>query len=246
MRPELETILRVQTLDLRIAEFEKEIAALPRHIAEIEKALEVHNRRLEADRAALAANQRDRKRIEDDNKVQEQKISKLRDQMMQAKTNEQYRAFQHEIDYCQNEIRKGEDRILDLMSEAEALEGNVKRAETSLRKEREDVEREKSRARDRSAEDERFLREAKTERAELFGRLSDRVKKAYDRIRKKWKGVAVADATDGRCSACNISLRPQYYQDLKTSDQLMLCESCGRILYYKPPVNLEHEMHAPR
>jgi uncharacterized protein len=246
MRPELETILRVQTLDLRIAEFEKEIAALPRHIAEIEKALEVHNRRLEADRAALAANQRDRKRIEDDNKVQEQKISKLRDQMMQAKTNEQYRAFQHEIDYCQNEIRKGEDRILDLMSEAEALEGNVKRAETSLRKEREDVEREKSRARDRSAEDERFLREAKTERAELFGGLSDRVKKAYDRIRKKWKGVAVADATDGRCSACNISLRPQYYQDLKTSDQLMLCESCGRILYYKPPVNLEHEMHAPR
>ena len=112
MRPELEAVLRVQSLDLRIAELEKEIAALPRHIAQIEKILEVHNRRLEADRAALAANHRDRKRIEDDNKVQEQKISKLRDQMMQAKTNEQYRAFQHEIEYCQNEIRKGEDRIL--------------------------------------------------------------------------------------------------------------------------------------
>ena len=247
MRPELEAVLRVQSLDLRIAELEKEIAALPRHIAAIEKALEVHNRRLEADRAALAANQRDRKRIEDDNKVQEQKISKLRDQMMQAKTNEQYRAFQHEIEYCQNEIRRGEDRILEFMSEAEALETNVKRAETSLRKEREDVEREKARARDRSAEDYKFLAEARAERKERFGTLSDRTAKAYDRIRKKWKGgVAVADATDGRCSACNISLRPQFYQDVKTSDQLMLCESCGRILYYKPPVNLEHEMHAPR
>jgi uncharacterized protein len=246
MQAELDKVLRVQTLDQRIAELEKEIASLPKHIAHIEKALEVHNRRLEADRAALAANQRDRKRIEDDNKVQEQKISKLRDQMMQAKTNEQYRAFQHEIEYCQNEIRKGEDKILDLMSEAEALEGNVKRAEASLKKEREDVEREKNRARDRSAEDQRFLREAKAERTELFATLSDRVTRAYERIRKKWKGVAVADATDGRCSACNISLRPQYYQDLKTSDQLMFCESCGRILYYKPPVNLEHEMHAPR
>ncbi|HET8547167.1 MAG TPA: C4-type zinc ribbon domain-containing protein [Bryobacteraceae bacterium] len=246
MRHELEAVLRVQSLDLRIAELEKEIAALPRHIAEIEKALEVHNRRLEADRAALAANQRDRKRLEDDNKVQEQKVAKLRDQMMQAKTNEQYRAFQHEIEYCQNEIRKGEDRILDLMSEAEPLEANVRRAELSLTKEREDVEREKARVRDRSAEDKRFLAEARAERGNLFTTLSDRTAKAYDRISRKWKGLAVADATDGRCGACNISLRPQYYQDLKTSDRLMFCESCGRILYYKPAVDLEHEMHAPR
>jgi predicted nucleic acid-binding Zn-ribbon protein len=246
MQPELEAVLRVQSLDLRVAELEKEIAALPRHIAEIEKALDVHTRRLEADRAALAANQRDRKRFEDDIKVQEQKVSKLRDQMMQAKTNEQYRAFQHEIEYCENEIRKAEDRILDLMGEAEPLEANVKRAEAALKQEREEVEREKERARKRTAEDERFLAEARGERNGLFSGLTDRTAKAYDRIRKKWKGVAVADATDGRCSACNIALRPQYYQDLKTSDQLMLCESCGRILYYKPPVNLEHEMHAPR
>ena len=246
MQQELEAVLRVQSLDLRIAELEKEIAALPRHIAEIEKALDVHTRRLEADRAALTANQRDRKRFEDDVKVHEQKISKLRDQMMQAKTNEQYRAFQHEIEYCEKEIRKAEDRILDLMGEGESLESNVKRAEVSLKQEREEVEREKDRARRRTAEDERFLSEAKAERAQLFAGLSDRTARAYERIRKKWRGVAVADATEGRCSACNISLRPQYYQDLKTSDQLMLCESCGRILYYKPPVNLEHEMHAPR
>jgi predicted nucleic acid-binding Zn-ribbon protein len=246
MGPELDAVLRVQSLDLRIAELEKEISALPKHIAEIEKALEVHNRRLEADRAALAANQRDRRRFEDDIKVQEQKMSKLRDQMMQAKTNEQYRAFQHEIEFCQNEIRKAEDRILEFMGEAESLEANVKRAEASLKVEREEVEREKDRARRRTAEDEKFLAEARAERTSLFATLTDRTARAYDRIRKKWKGVAVADATEGRCSACNIALRPQYYQDLKTSDQLMLCESCGRILYYKPPVSLEHELHAPR
>jgi len=46
----------------------------------------------------------------------EQKISKLKGQMVEAKTNEQYRAFQSEIDFCQAEIRKLEDRILDLMA----------------------------------------------------------------------------------------------------------------------------------
>ena len=46
--------------------------------------------------------------------------------MLQAKTNEQYRAFQNEIGYCETEIRKSEDRILDLMGEAEPLEKNAK------------------------------------------------------------------------------------------------------------------------
>jgi predicted nucleic acid-binding Zn-ribbon protein len=246
MSPELEAVLRVQSLDLRIAELEKEIAALPRHIAEIEKALDVHNRRLEADRATLAANQRDRKKLEDEIKVQEQKISKLRDQMMQAKTNEVYRAFQHEIAYCETEIRKFEDKILEFMGEAESLEANVKSAEVRLKEERATVEAEKNRARDRSAEDQKFLAEARAERESLLPLLSARTKSVYDRLRVRGRGVAVADATEGRCTACNITLRPQYFQDLKISDKLMTCESCGRILYYKPPFDVQAEMHAPQ
>jgi len=245
MTPEIESILRVQSLDLRIAELEKEIATLPKQIAEIEKALDTHNRRLEADKAALSGNQKDRKRLEDDIKVQEQKVSKLRDQMMLAKTNDQYRAFQHEIEFCQQEIRKAEDKILDLMGEAETLEGAVKRAEAALQEERRTVETAKARARDRSAEDERFLSDARAERLDRAKDLGPRISQVYDRLRKRWHGVAVAEATDGRCSACQIALRPQYFQDLKKADQLILCESCGRILYYKPPVDVEHEMHSP-
>jgi uncharacterized protein len=245
MTPEMEAVLRVQSLDLRIAELEKEIATLPRQIAEIERALDIHHRRLEADKAVLSGNQKDRKRFEDEIKVQEQKMSKLRDQLMQAKTNEQYRAFQHEIDFCQQEIRKSEDRILDLMGEAETLESNVQRAEAALKEERRSVEAEKSRAHDRSAEDQKFLAEARTERAGKVKELTLRTTQVYDRLRKRWNGLAVADATDGRCSACQIVLRPQYFQDLKRAEQLLLCESCGRILYYNPPVDLKHEMHSP-
>ena len=84
-------------------------------------------------RAALAANQRDRKKLEGDIQIHEQKISKLRDQMLQAKTNEQYRAFQSEIDWCGTEIRKSEDRILDFMEQSEPLEKKPKAAEADLK-----------------------------------------------------------------------------------------------------------------
>src|SRR6266496_2486306 len=143
MLSDIVSAVRLQEVDGRMTELTKEIASLPKHIAEIEKKLESHQRKLDADRGALSANQKDRKKLEGDIQVQEQKISKLKDQMLQAKTNDVYQAFQHEIGFCQAEIRRAEDRILDLMAESEDLEKNVRAAEVALKIEKTQVESEK-------------------------------------------------------------------------------------------------------
>ncbi len=244
MTAEMEQVTRLQSVDLKIAELEREIATLPKHIAHIEKTLDSHLRRLEADRAALTANQKERKQLEDDIKIENQKISKLKDQMLSAKTNEQYRAFQNEISFCEQAIRQSEDRILDLMAEAEPLDGNVKKAEAALKEEQQQVDAEKSRARERTAADQKELEQFRSERKILAAGVKPQIYSAYERIRKKWHGVAVAEATEGRCSACQIMLRPQFFQDLRHSGQLMLCESCGRILFYNPPVSFEPHLAA--
>src|SRR5258708_35247804 len=140
MHPDRHLVIQLPSLDQKIAALDKEVAALPRHIAVIEKTLESHLRKLEADRAALSANQKERKKLEGDIQLHEQKVSKLKDQMLGAKNNEQYRAFQHEIDYIAKEIRTAEDRILELMSESEPLDANVKKAEVALTEEKQAVE----------------------------------------------------------------------------------------------------------
>lgn len=229
---------------MKIAELEREVATLPKHIAQIEKTLEAHIRRLEADRAALVANQKERKSLEDDGKAEQQKISKLRDQMLGAKTNEQYRAFQHEITFCENAIRKSEDRILDLMSEADPLDSNVKKAEAALKEEKQVVEAEKTRARERTAIDQKQLEQLRAERKSTVSEMKPQTYSAYERIRKKWRGAVVAEALDGRCGACQIMLRPQFFQDLRHSAEVMFCESCGRMLQYNPPVSFEHDLAA--
>jgi len=242
MTADLELVSRLQALDAEIGEVQREVAALPKHIAQIEKTLDGHIRRLEADRAALTANQKERKRLEDDVKVQEQKISKLRDQMLGAKTNEQYRAFQNEIEYSQKEIRKYEDRILDLMGESEPLEINVKKAEAALKEEKQQVEGEKNTARDATAKDEKRLAELQEQRKSAVAGMKPQVYRDYERIRKKWHGTAMAEVVEGRCSACQIMLRPQFVQDLRRGDDLMFCESCGRFLFLNPPVSFEQDL----
>jgi predicted nucleic acid-binding Zn-ribbon protein len=239
MHPDIHLVIELQSLDQRIAALDKEIAALPKHIAAIEKTLETHVRRLEADKAALFANQKDRKKLEGDIQAHEQKISKLKDQMLTVKNNEQYRAFLNEIDYIQKEIRKAEDRILELMAESELLEGNVKKADGALKEEKQQVEAEKARARERTVADQAQLEQLREQRSQAAGKLPPPTLHAYDRVRKKWSGSAVGEAVSGRCSACQIVIRPQYLQDLKRGDQLMVCESCGRFLYYNPAVTFD-------
>ena len=239
MLPDIERAIRLQSLDDRTAVVTKEISALPKHIAEIEKKLEAHNRRLEADRAALVANQKQRKTLESDIQIQDQKSSKLKTQMMEAKTNDQYRAFQHEIDFCQKEVRRFEDQILDLMTASEPLEKNVKAAEGSLAQEKKQVEAEKADARDRTAADQKEIAALNEERAGIIKQMEPRLAAEYERIRKGRAGVAIAEAINGRCSKCNITLRPQFLQELKRGDSVMVCESCKRILYVNPPQSFE-------
>lgn len=239
MLPDINRAIRLQILDDRAAELTKEIAALPKHIAEIEKKLEAHQRRLEHDRAALAANQKDRKRLEGEIQVSEQKISRLKTQMMEAKTNEQYRAFQHEIDFSQQEIRGHEDRILDLMTESDPLEKAVKAAEAALATEKKQVEDEKATARERTAVDRKEIDVLTEERKKIIGEMDPKIASEYERIRKGRAGVAIAEVVEGRCSKCNMQLRPQFLQELKRGDAVMVCESCRRMLYWNPPRSVE-------
>jgi uncharacterized protein len=245
MLPDLKLAIRVQEIDYRLAELSHEIASLPVHIAEIEKKLVSHQRKLEADKAALTANQKERKNCESDIQTQEQKISKFKDQMLQAKTNEQYRAFQNEIDFCQKEIRKAEDRILELMGESEPLEKNVKAAEIALKAEKAQVEAEKTEARERTAVDQKASAELQGERAGVVKEMSPTVYRRYELSRKSRRGIGIAEVVDGRCSVCHMGLRPQFFQDLRKGNEVMVCESCQRILYYNPPVAFDEATGAP-
>jgi uncharacterized protein len=244
MHPDISNALVVQELDLHIAGLRKEIALLPRQVAEIERQLESHTQQLEREKAAVAANARDRKTLDGDIQVHRQKISKLKDQMMQAKTNEQYRAFQHEIEFCENGIRTCEDKILDLMLAAEPLESNVKKAEAALAEERKAVEKQKAEAKARTAEDEAALERALAERADAASHVSAQVMATYERLRVKHKdGVAIAEVVDGQCASCHMVLRPQLMVEVRGGAEVVACENCRRLLYVPiRPVDIAAEM----
>ncbi|MBI2816996.1 MAG: hypothetical protein HYX72_08655 [Acidobacteria bacterium] len=237
MNVDLKNLVELQQLDDTIRSLEAEIQSLPRKIAAIESQLTEHIASVEADKKKIADNQKSRRKREGDITVLREKISKHKDQMLEVRTNEQYRALQHEIDFHEAAIQKIEDEILTEMIESESLERQLRSSEKNLREERARADIEIRDARERKQQDEEKLKEARSQRQQVCSLLSEQIYSSYERISAARRGRAVAAVVNGACEACHVRLRPQAYNDVQANEQILNCESCGCILVYvAPPV----------
>jgi predicted nucleic acid-binding Zn-ribbon protein len=231
MHQDLVKLLELQRTDAEIARLKQEIAALPKRVAEIETKLADDVAAVDKAKAAAKTNEQNRRKYEAEIQTVQQKISKYRDQMLAVKTNEEYRALGNEIKFAEDAIRGFEDKILECMVQAEELEKNIKAAEQSLGVERTEVEKEKNQARARTAEDENAVKALEPKRAELRGGVAEDLLRQYDRVLKS-RGSAISEARGHKCMTCHVMLRPQVYNEIRDGNQVLTCDSCGRILYY--------------
>ena len=233
MNSDLANLIELQKADAEIGRLNAEISALPKRVAAIELKLASSKDRAEKAKAALKADEAARRKHEGDIEAQRQKISKYRDQMLSVKTNQEYQALGHEITFAEQNISKLEDKILETMVDADSKNSDLKRAEGDLKAHTAEVEKEKALARERTAEDEKLLAEWKQKRDGIRSAVDADTLRHYDRV-LKLRGSALAEALDHRCAACQVLLRPQVYNDLRSTEKFITCDSCQRILYYDP------------
>ena len=235
VHPELKSIIELQQVDNTIAELSAQIDTLPTQVQTLESQLHEFIHRLEERKQRLSNNQKERKDLEGDIKEIQARISKHRDQLYQVKTNDQYKAMLHEISGEEANIRKLEDQILEKMMEADELQGPIREAESHLAEEKARVAGETARLKSLQQADIDERDKQQKRRAELAADLSENLLHTYERVRSGRGGVAVAVVRNGFCTACHVALRPQLYNEVRSNETLISCESCSRILYYVEP-----------
>lgn len=232
MSPEIEHLISLQQTDREIARLKAEIAELPKRVAAIEQKLAGTKAGLEKARTAVKGDEAAKRKYETAISDLRTKISKYRDQSLDVKTNEQYKALMHEIQFAEQEIGSNEDKILELMVNAESREKEVKAAELELKAETAEIEREKTIARERTAQDEKELAEWTAKREAARGAIDPDLLRHYERV-QKFRGTGLAEVLDQKCLGCSVVLRPQTYNDIRNG-KMVYCDSCQRILYYDP------------
>jgi predicted nucleic acid-binding Zn-ribbon protein len=246
MNSDLQKLIDLQVVDARIAGLKDEVAALPQQVAQIEAKLAGSKAQLEAAQAGMKADEIARRKHESDIKDQQEKISKYRDQSLKVKTNDEYRALNHEIQFAESEIQKLEDKVLEIMVATDARKEAIKQAEIALKADTVANEKEKDHARAQTAEDEKQLAELSATRKELRSGIAEETLTHYDRVLKLRGSVMAAVYEDESCSACQVRLRPQVFQEVMSNELIVTCFYCNRILYYVPPPPPEPEETATK
>ncbi|HXY13252.1 MAG TPA: C4-type zinc ribbon domain-containing protein [Terriglobales bacterium] len=233
MLPDVQNLIELQKVDREILRLKEEIAALPKRVTAIEAKLAGTKTALEKAKAAIKGDEAARRKYETAIQDLQQRISKYRDQSLEVKTNEQYKALLHEIQFAEQDIRINEDKILELMVNAEAREKDVKAAERELKEETAEIEKEKTEARRLTAEDEKQLAEWTATRDTLRSGVGADLLRHYDRV-SKHRGTGISEVQDHKCLACQVMLRPQTYNEVRAGTDVVFCDSCQRILYHDP------------
>src|SRR5215472_6633930 len=248
MLPDIENLLKLQGVDKEIRRLQDEIAELPKRVAVIEQKLAGTKAQLDKAHAAVKADEAARRKYDTNISDLRGKISKYRDQSLDVKTNEQYKALLHEIQFAEREITANEDKILELMVNADARDKEVKAAHAELKEETAEIEKEKEQARQRTAEDEKLLAEERSKRDQLRTGVREDLLRHYERV-SKFRGSGISEVRDHKCMACQVILRPQTYNDVRSGQETVVCDSCQRILYFDPKEELvakPETLHRPK
>src|SRR4051794_21728920 len=208
MHSDLKQLIRLQAIDVAIQELRSRIDKFPGISKALDEKLRAAQSGLESAREKAKNNQGSRKKLESEITSIEGKISKYRDQMVSVKTNEEYRALQHEIEHAQSAIRKVEDEILNLMMEAEAVQSEIKTGEARLKEDQQKVTEERKVLEEQNKRDLSAMNSYLKERKEIEGSISPDLLPQYERVRKHRGGFGVSAARDYVCELCKVRIRP--------------------------------------
>ena len=235
MRSELGKLVELQKTDSRIRQLKENIETADERRAKLEQEFEEHAssiREIQNNRDEARAN-----RAELEAKIAEAKTSleRANRNLQNAQDQKQYEAAMKEIAALEKEISKHETSILESME-------IVEEAEKVLEERAEEVNNLESDWEKKQAKFARELRKDKKEyktlnggREDVFADVSPRLASIYNRlVTRSRDGIAVSEAKDGSCSACFMKLRPQVLVELKTTSEIITCESCTKILYIVP------------
>ena len=233
----MQGLLELQNVDLRLNEVKARLASFPKKLAEIDAKVAAAKQDLENSKAAQVATVKDRKKYELDVEQWKDRVRKYKDQTSQVKTNEAYKALQHEVEMAEAEIAKAEDRLLEQMVAGEDYDRRVKSSDRALKEVEAATAAQRTRIEAEKSATEKELAELQAERSRVTAVISEDLIDHYDRIARKHKGIALAEVRDEKCSACGMRVRPHVFQEMRraNSEEIFHCETCTRILYYIEP-----------
>lgn len=229
----LEAIVALQKKDLRLIRLLREVQDIPKRKDDIEQQVNGFKRKLEETSEQRKKIEVKINELENETSLANDKITKYKQQQMDADTNEQYRAFVKEIGTVEEEIKEFEEQEINFLEKLEDLKKSEHKYNNHLSEAQESISDELKELDERNNELNERLEQMKADRKLSAEKCDPLILKKYVRILQNKKDIAVVQVSDTNncCGGCHMQLPPQIINDAKNINKIVTCNFCGRIVY---------------
>lgn len=239
---DFDLIIELQRLDSELHDASLVLEGIPRLAQDIDRKIQATTKLVADAKDKMAQNQKKRRDLENDVKDLKAAIGKYKRQLNEVKTNKEYTSLLHEIEETQHKVDALEEQIIAEMLAADDVEQEIQAALRRQGAEEDLLKKEKVVLDEKLKETEARFAALSKEREALLPGVPREQLKLYEALSQKKGGTALSPVTGDFCAMCHMRVRPQMLNEIRDRTTVILCEACGRILYWpaKPePVKTE-------
>jgi hypothetical protein len=226
---EIQALLELQGLDMKLLEYERHQEVLDGEIAKIEAPVRQARERLEKIENELTVAKSQHKHFEIELVANNEKFKKLQTQQMGVRNQVEFEAFNHEMEALKERADSLEESGIKWIERADEAEKALPEAREALEAVEKAAAAQRAELDARTAELKRIHDEASQLQAPLVKRIPGSVLGYYKRLRTRGRSPFAAVIRLGACGGCGFTHPPQRMQEIKQARKLIPCEQCGRI-----------------
>jgi hypothetical protein len=232
---QIELLVTLQTIDLQLRERTDAIEALRREIAELDGTLAVQRQALEAVRTERADLESRRRDIEGSLADEEAKMKDRRMRLNRIRNEKEAAAVRREIEVAKEGTGQLEEGLMGLFDQLDGVNAREKELAEVVATLETKRAAEKTRTDGEIAALASGLEESRSKREALAADLDGNLRRQYETILSRKKGQAVVEIRGGTCEGCHMRVAPQLANEIHRNTRVIVCPSCHRILYARPP-----------
>ena len=233
MPTQIEVLATLQLLDQSLHGKTRTVAEGEGRVAALEEAVRAQTTAtgaLRGELATLGTRQRD---LEGRLTAAEAKMKDRRMRITRIRNDKELGLAKREVDLLKEETGTLETELVTVMEQVETATAKLQGLESELARLSAARDREATELRETLARLSAEIERERGTRAELVQTIDGDLRRKYEMIFSRRGGLAVVEVRGGICQGCRIRVPPQLFNQIQRNEQVILCPSCQRMLFWR-------------
>ena len=225
-------LYELQEIDLEADKANTEIKQITQKLASNSEVSEA-KAKLAKEKVKLDGLLAQRKDLELEMEALETKLAESKSQLYGGKVtnSKELAAIQHNVEFLAVQKKEVEDKLMPVMESADNQQKMTQAAAGALKMKEAAWAEESVRLNARKIELVEQVQELSSSRVSAAEGIEKAQLAQYQRIRAAKQGIGVAKVERGMCTSCRLTLPARDVSRARNSAELVVCSSCGRILF---------------